>query len=384
MIKGPLNLPQDEAIGMYGWLTTGIVISQLVGALLGDFLVGNKPMLIIGASLQTLGACLMSTGNLTCLYIAIGCISIGGGFYRPNLISCFGREYQGKSVLNDGGFSYLYFVISLGAMVGTLLISSFGGSNFTIGFVIAGALLLLSAIIPLLIKREKQGTGSLPVFFQWNIKAVVLIIFSAGGFWFLYDLIFANLFIEETTLPELIGGVSFEQLQNYVSTFISLFTGIIFAVIWSNFSMNSFMKVTIGLLFAALATAMLCFNQTLMPDGSEFLLMGSIFGLSFAEIFIGPFLFSILNQSVPSRYLAIFVAISMLLIEGFNKFSSFLSTSIHHNSMLTFGLALIIFIVLGIFTLMFTIQSQRAKRIQHDALMMDIDSQVDQEDLKFD
>lgn len=376
MMNGPLQLKQESAFEIYGWLMGGMVLSQLIGAALGDWIFGNKPIMIFGAFLQALGAFLICTGNLTSLYIAIGCITIGGGFYKPNLVSCFGREYNNKVVLNDGGFSYMYFFINLGAIVGALLVGTLGDGNFTIGFAIAGTFLLLSAITPLLIRDEEIESNGFVTSSHWNYNAIVLVILSASVFWFLFDLIFATVFSNESSMPQLIYGISFEQMQTYINSFISLFIGIIFAVIWSNYSMNSFFKMAFGFLCSGAAVVLLYVNHNLMPEGSGFMLLGSIFSLSLAEIFIGPFLYSLLNQNVPSKYLATFVAVSLLCIHGLNKLSTFLSSSIADKPMLTFVLCAIVFIVLGVVTLLFGIKSQRSMHHQEEKFVMDLDQEI--------
>src|SRR5690606_19254845 len=55
MVGETLKMERSEALSIYGWFTTLLVFSQILGAVLGDLVVGNKKLVFLGATLQAMG-----------------------------------------------------------------------------------------------------------------------------------------------------------------------------------------------------------------------------------------------------------------------------------------------------------------------------------------
>src|SRR5690554_2009976 len=150
-----LKMDRTEALNIYVWFTGSFMISKIIGAILGDLVIGNKKALFIGGITQAIGAFCLCIPSTTGLYLGLFLVVIGNGFYMPNIIANFGKIYLNKTKLLDSGFTIFYLAINLGAFLGTSLIGIIGeryGYNF--GFILAGTLMLFS-IIPLLITKEK-------------------------------------------------------------------------------------------------------------------------------------------------------------------------------------------------------------------------------------
>ncbi|MFT5265567.1 MAG: dipeptide/tripeptide permease [Polaribacter sp.] len=76
------SLRSTFQIYMYGWFTASMVFSQMIGALLGDLLIGNKKALVIGGIIQSLGAFCLCIPSTTGFYVGLflfvfGAISLG-------------------------------------------------------------------------------------------------------------------------------------------------------------------------------------------------------------------------------------------------------------------------------------------------------------------
>lgn len=139
-----LKMESTEAIMIFGWFAGSVVFSQIVGALLGDLLIGNKKLVIIGGFIQTIGAFSLCIPSTTGLYIGLFLIVIGSGFYTPNIISNFGKLYLTKTKLLDSGFTLFYLAINLGSFLGILLIGYSGEKfGYNIGFIISGMHILV-------------------------------------------------------------------------------------------------------------------------------------------------------------------------------------------------------------------------------------------------
>lgn len=156
MVGETLKLEKSEALGVYGWFTASLVFSQIVGALFGDLLIGNKNTILIGAIIQAIGTFILCIPSVTGLYIGLFLVVLGSGFFTPNIISNFGKTYLNKTNLLDSGFTIFYLAINLGSFLGVLLIGYLGEKyGYNIGFIISGILMLIS-IIPILLSKEKR------------------------------------------------------------------------------------------------------------------------------------------------------------------------------------------------------------------------------------
>jgi len=56
IIGESLKMDSTEALNIYGWFTMLLMFSQIIGAILGDLVIGNRKSIIIGGILQILGA----------------------------------------------------------------------------------------------------------------------------------------------------------------------------------------------------------------------------------------------------------------------------------------------------------------------------------------
>jgi len=87
MIGETINMDRLEALGFYGWLTISFYFSKVIGAFLGDLLIGNKKSILIGGLLQTIGCVLFCFPSIAFLYIGVGCLVIGNGLFSPNILA---------------------------------------------------------------------------------------------------------------------------------------------------------------------------------------------------------------------------------------------------------------------------------------------------------
>ena len=99
-----LKMDSTEALVIYGWFAGSVVFSQILGALLGDLLIGNKKSIIIGGIIQSLGAFALCIPTTYGLYAGLFLIVLGNGFFTPNIISNYGKSYLNKTKLLDAGF----------------------------------------------------------------------------------------------------------------------------------------------------------------------------------------------------------------------------------------------------------------------------------------
>ena len=129
------KMSTDEVFVFYSWFTTALIFSGVIGAVLGDLVIGNKKAMILGGVLQTIGAFALCLPTHIALYIGLGLVVLGGGLYTSNLISSFGKSYLNRHKLLDSAFLIKYFAVNLGSFIGVLSIGYIGETyNYNYGF----------------------------------------------------------------------------------------------------------------------------------------------------------------------------------------------------------------------------------------------------------
>ena len=148
MIGESLNMDRDEALSIYAWFTALLLFSSLIGAILGDLIIGNRKAIIAGGILQALGAFILCISSTLGLYGGLALVVLGNGLYSPNTIANFGKLYLNRKKLLDSGFAMLYLVINLGSILGISIIGICGEKlGWNAGFGLAG-FFMIAATIP--------------------------------------------------------------------------------------------------------------------------------------------------------------------------------------------------------------------------------------------
>ena len=185
MIGETFNMSNEDAFDIYGWLTIALLISSVIGAFLGDLVIGNKTSMIIGAGLQMIGAQVICTPSINALYAGLALVVLGGGLYSPNLKSNFGRLYLEKTKLLDSAYLILYIAANVGAFIGVFAIGYVGEKiNYNAGFSLA-AVFMFFALILSVYTKEKSDLKALEFksITPSNLLKIVLAFISFGLFW---------------------------------------------------------------------------------------------------------------------------------------------------------------------------------------------------------
>lgn len=114
MISPTFGMTNKETMTIYSWFVSLIIIAKIIGALIGDFVIGNKNSIVVGGILQAVGAFLVSVPSIYTFYSGLFLIILGGGLYSPNLIANFGKLHLYQSKLLDAQFTLLYLFINIG------------------------------------------------------------------------------------------------------------------------------------------------------------------------------------------------------------------------------------------------------------------------------
>ncbi len=343
MIDSFCQMDQRQALSVYGVFTSSLLLSYILGGIVGDLWTGHKKAIFLGGALQALGAFCLCYPSTVTLYLGISLITLGSGLYSPNLNSHFGKSFSNHQATLDSGFTLLYLMNQIGAFVGILSIVFIGEIfGYHIGFMLAGALILFSLIpiyyttAPLAIDQESNTS-------KMSVKATRITIASVVVGLFLAISSLTDLPIRDIQLS--MSEISIIGLANYnwhLHNFIQIvILGLAAIIYWSRIFSSTLRKITLGAVFAVVSFALLLsISDTLVTSHAVIFLLALIF-LSLAEIHISPLLNSIATRYANQKYLATTISLVALPSRLFSILFAAFSINSSSNVALVFTTGLI-------------------------------------------
>lgn len=327
-------MSRPEALRIYAVFSGAIVFSHVIGAILGDLVLGNRNSMVFGGLLQALGAFCFCVPSSNALYAGLFLVVLGNGFYSPNLTANFGKLYLDKIKLLDGAFSWLYLVINIGAFWGIVLIGTAAETyGFHIGFAIVGALMFLS-VVPFLNPNnegrlgkssnwryknilDQQTTEELPnvssgLSIEKRVLTIAFLFVIVGLFWAIYQTTSHRFAILEMRFVEMSTWNFPRILWSSSSAFFIMPVCLIAAIVWSRYYISQYFKLMLGFVFGTGSFIVLSFIPEVAAEehASIYLLSLLLWGIS--EVCVAPIVHSILTKYTNPKYLAILISISII------------------------------------------------------------------------
>ncbi len=184
-----LGIIESETSIIYGGFLALCYLTPMLGGFIADKYLGNRYCILLGGTLMGIGQLILFFSatlfgeNLdlakTLLWVGLGIIIFGNGFFKPNISSMVGSLYpkQEKNKL-DSAFTIFYMGINLGAFLGQLICPILGDVKsvdgirdihaFKWGFLAASMAMFIGTITFLLLKNryvvtpEGRAIGGLP------------------------------------------------------------------------------------------------------------------------------------------------------------------------------------------------------------------------------
>ncbi len=184
-----LLMKESEVSIIYGSFLGLCYLTPMLGGYISDRFLGNRNCILLGGTLMALGQLLLFTSAsvfgsdmdlaTTLMWVALGVLIFGNGFFKPNISSMVGSLYpkQEKNKL-DTAFTIFYMGINLGALLGQFFCPLLGDVKdsagirdihaFRWGFLAAGCAMLIGTVTFLLLKNkyvrtpEGRPIGGLP------------------------------------------------------------------------------------------------------------------------------------------------------------------------------------------------------------------------------
>ena len=150
VINNGFGLEEKTAVGIYAAYGAMVYLTPLLGGFLADRLLGFRKAIIWGAILMALGQFTLagSVGKEYVLFIGLALLTIGNGFFKPNITSTIGRFYAQGDPRRDGAFTIFYMGINIGAFLAPLTCGTIGEiEGWEYGFMTAGAGMVLGLLI---------------------------------------------------------------------------------------------------------------------------------------------------------------------------------------------------------------------------------------------
>ena len=181
-LANALMLGEKQASLIYGGFLGLCYLTPMLGGYVSDKYLGNRACIIIGGLTMALGQLLLFTSASTfdtnldlariVMWVALGVIILGNGFFKPNISSMVGQLYptEQKSKL-DSAFTIFYMGINVGAFLGITICPLLGDvktttvvngvettvrdlSAFKWGFLAAGLAMLIGTLIFIWLKNK--------------------------------------------------------------------------------------------------------------------------------------------------------------------------------------------------------------------------------------
>ncbi|MEN3325022.1 peptide MFS transporter [Mariniflexile soesokkakense] len=139
--------PREHAMALFGSYVGLVYLSTMMGGYFADKIIGFRWAVVVGALLMTLGHASMAVETQWSIYLGLGLLVIGNGFFKPNMTSIVSEMYKHRQEKKDGAYTIFYMGVNAGAFLGILLCGYLGERvGWSIGFGLAGIFMFFGLI----------------------------------------------------------------------------------------------------------------------------------------------------------------------------------------------------------------------------------------------
>ena len=145
---GGWDWPRENALALYGTYTALVYLTPILGGHIADKFMGYRWAVVLGAFIMTLGHASMAIESVNAfLYIGIGLLIVGNGFFKPNITSIISHMYKDVPEKQDSAYTIFYMGVNAGAFLGILLCGYLGEKvGWSYGFGLAGIFMFLGML----------------------------------------------------------------------------------------------------------------------------------------------------------------------------------------------------------------------------------------------
>jgi len=119
--QGGFGWTGAEATALYSNYLMFVYASPLIGGFIADRITGYRKAVMIGGFFFMAGHGILSIPAIWAVYLALVCLVIGNGFFKPNVSTMVGNLYREGSHLKDRAYNIFYMGINVGAFLAPIV-----------------------------------------------------------------------------------------------------------------------------------------------------------------------------------------------------------------------------------------------------------------------
>lgn len=139
--NGGKGMDLSTGVDIVGTYVALVYLTPFIGGLIADRYWGYIKSIYVGGSLMALGYFLLAIpGSNTLLYVALLCVIVGNGFFKPNISVLLGNLYNkdGLRSKKDVAYNIFYMGVNIGAFVCNF-VAAYLRVNYSWGYAFAAA-----------------------------------------------------------------------------------------------------------------------------------------------------------------------------------------------------------------------------------------------------
>ncbi|EEM06922.1 MULTISPECIES: peptide MFS transporter [Bacillus] len=122
VVSGGLGFDKAFAVQLYGIFTALVYFTPIAGGWLTDHFITRRHAITLGGIIMAIGNfVLFSMNTKTGLFLGLGLLVIGNGFFKPNISTLLGELYGENDSRRDSAFTIFYMGINVGAFFAPLI-----------------------------------------------------------------------------------------------------------------------------------------------------------------------------------------------------------------------------------------------------------------------
>lgn len=147
---GGVGMTEKMGADVVGSFIALVYLTPFIGGLLADRYLGYIKSIFIGGTLMSLGYFGLALEGNTALYVSLGLIIVGNGFFKPNISTILGNIYNREDLkpLKDNAYNIFYMGINIGAALSNFVAAYLRNEyGWCYAFAAAGVGLIIGMIL---------------------------------------------------------------------------------------------------------------------------------------------------------------------------------------------------------------------------------------------
>lgn len=356
LVQGGLGFTVQQGALIYAVYTGFTYFTPIIGGWIADNFLGQKKSIVIGATILALGNLTLFANNTRIgLYIGLGLLIIGNGFFKPNISTVVGQLYSKDDKRKDSAFTIFYMGINVGSLIAPLICGFLAEDMFAVtvngqimsygfkyGFLAAAIGMVLGEVIFLIFapkylahvggkpeKKEKVKdveVSNKPLTRQDKnrIAAILILATFVIFFWTGFEQAGSSLtmFTQKLTDREIFGvTIPVSWFQSVNPVFVLILSPIL-AKLWFKLANRAKgdlpvpVKMALGMIilgcgFLLMVAAIISIGGTEDPvkKASMFWIVGTYFCNTLGELCLSPIGLSMVSKLAPVKYASLLMGI---------------------------------------------------------------------------